>query len=68
MFRAFPNYMNMILFPLPYYKIYQKVVYPYWMTIDFAGNLGMQETKMAQAKPKNVPAYFVSDKTFKTSL
>ena len=36
-----------------------KSIYPYWMAMDFAGNLGMQETKMAQRKPRPEPALYV---------
>ena len=36
-----------------------KVVYGYWMAMDFAGNLGMQETRMAQRLPRPVPSYYV---------
>ena len=36
-----------------------KVVYGYWLAMDFAGNLGMQETRMAQRKPRPVPSYYV---------
>ena len=36
-----------------------KVIYPYWLAMDFAGNLGMQETRMAQRMPRPVPSYNV---------
>ena len=36
-----------------------KVVYGYWLAMDFAGNLGMQETRMAQRLPRPVPSYYV---------
>ena len=36
-----------------------KVVYGYWLAMDFAGNLGMQETRMAQRLPRAVPSYYV---------
>ena len=36
-----------------------KIVYPSWQAVEFAGHLGMQESKAAQAIPKYLPLYLV---------
>ena len=37
-----------------------KSIFQYWQAMDFAGNLGMQETRMAQRFPRPVRTLYVS--------